>query len=91
LILHPDAGTKDDRSGSTLHGKHRTALSTELGTLAQPGLASMPGALLAVIPLALSIFRRHHQDWLTSANPLLACMLFAAYAGVSQRWAWFRA
>lgn len=54
-----------------------------------PDPASISSALLTAIPLALAVFKRHHQNWCISPDPLLARMLFAAYAGVSWPSAWF--
>ena len=54
-----------------------------------PDPASISGALLTAIPLALAVFKRHHLSWCVSPDPLLARMLFAAYAGVSWPSAWF--
>jgi hypothetical protein len=55
-----------------------------------PEPMKMPGVLLAAVPIALIVFKRHYPEWQASSDPLLARMLFAACAGVGWSIVWFR-
>lgn len=54
-----------------------------------PKIEELPGMLLVAFPLAVVVFCRHHREWQTSNDPLLARMLVAVGSGVSWSWAWF--
>jgi hypothetical protein len=62
--------------------------SFPLATL--PTQETLVRAMLSGLPIAVVVFRRTYAEWKSSAELLVAKMLYACHAGVTWAVAWFR-